>query len=302
MQFRITAFFLLFTFNCFGQDVKPGKMEIKTSNIIAEPFGLIKQRKPIGAFMPEFNVESDLLIAKIGNEQYTIKPADLALLIIDVSWMSSIPRWNAYISYYKNGRAVYTNAQYVLDIDIKNLDQKIFRKIKYNKEVIDDEAKYLAKQKELEKFSEKRWSDRRVYFIEHNTNNYFLYFIAHIPLNLAELTAFQSKLKGYEPADYYGANGKEKFENDIKSKTIEYNRCEYYFASADENERVFGGYNANNERQFLAPVKVYCRLTIDDCRAKFDAKAMQLFYGKPIDVYKGAEQKNEAYILEWFDY
>ncbi len=51
------------------------------------------------------------------------------------------------------------------------------------------------------------------------------------------------------------------------------------------------------ENQYLAPIKVYCRLTNDDCRGKFDAKAMQLFYGKPIGVFKGVEQKNSEYIL-----
>ncbi|WAC42587.1 hypothetical protein [Pedobacter sp. SL55] len=272
-------------------------MEDKISTVPVEPFSLIKQRKPVGDFIPDFKEGIDFLIAKIGDEQYSIKPADLASLIIDVSWMSSIPRWNAYISYYKEGRAVYTNAQYVLNIDPKKLDPKIFKKIKHNKEIIEDEAKYTARRKELEKFNEGRWSDRRRYFVEHHTNKYFLYFIVHIPLTLAELTALPSKL-----ADYYRADGNKKSENNIKSRTINYNRCEYYFASADDNEKTIGGYNANNESQFLVPVKVYCRLTIDDCRAKFDAKAMQLFYGKPIDLYKGAEQKNEAYILEWFDY
>lgn len=303
MRFKITAFFLLFvSFSCVGQEVKPTKMEEKTCIVPVEPFGLIKQRKPVGDFMPDFREGVDFLIAKIGDEQYAIKPADLVSLIKDISWMSSIPHWNAYISYYKDGRAVYTNAQYVLSIDPKNPDPKIFKKIKYNKEIIEDEAKYVAKRKELEKSNEGRWSDRRRYFIEHNTNKYFLYFIVHIPLTLAELTALPSKLRDYNPTDYYLASGKEKFENNIKSRTIAYNRCEYYFTSADENEQVFGGYNANNESQFLVPLKVYCRLTIDDCRAKFDAKAMQLFYGKPIGIYKGAEQKNEAYILEWFDY
>lgn len=303
MQFKITVFFLLFTsFSCFSQDVKPIKMEEKLKYVSVEPFGLIKQRKPIGEFMPDFNAETDLLIAKIGSEQYTLRPSDLAPLIMDVSWMSSTPRWNAYTSYYKNGRAVYTNAQYVLNIDAKKLDPKIFKRLRYHKEIIKEEETYVAKRKELEKSNEGRWSDKTRYFIEHQTNKYFLYFIVHIPLTLAELTALPSKLGDYNPVDYYRANGKEKFDNNIKSRTVEYNRCEYYFATADENERVFGGYDANNERQFLVPVKIYCRLTIDDCRAKFDAKAMQLFYGKPIGIYGGAEQKNEDYILEWFDY
>lgn len=303
MKFKITALFLLFvSLSCIGQEVKPIKMEGKASTVPVEPLGLIKQRKPVGDFMPDFNVETDFLIAKIGNEQYTIKPADLASLIIDVSWMSSTPHWNAYIGYYKEGRAVYTNAQYVLNIDPKNLDPKIFKKLSYHKEIIKAEETYVAKLKELEKSNEGRWYDRRRYFIEHNTNKYFLYFIVHLPLTLAELTALPSKLADYNPAEYYRANGKEKFENSIKSRTIEYNRCEYYFTTADKNERVYGGYNANNEGQFLVPVKVYCRLTIDDCVAKFDAKAMQLFYGKPIDMYQLAEGKNEAYILEWFDY
>ena len=303
MKFKIAAFFLLVvSFSCIGQEVKSTKMEEKIITVPVEPFGLIKQRKPVGDFIPDFNAETDFLIAKIGNEQYFVKPSDLTPLIIDVSWMSSIPHWNAYISYYKNGRMVYTNAQYVLDIDPKNLDARIFKKIKHNKEIIEDEAKYVAKRKELEKSNEGRWSDRRRYFIEHHTNKYFLYFIVHIPLSLAELTALPLKLADYNPADYYRADGKEKFENSIKSRTITYNRCEYYFTSADDSEKTFGGYNANNESQFLVPVKVYCRLDIDDCRAKFDAKVMQLFYGKPIGIYKGAEQKNEAYILEWFDY
>ena len=303
MKFKITAIFLLFvSFSCIGQEVKPTKMEEKTSTVPVEPLGLIKQRKPVGDFMPDFNVETDFLIAKIGNQQYAIKSSDLVPLVLDVSWMSSIPRWNAYISYYKEGRNVYTNAQYVLNIDPKNLDPKIFKKLSHHKEIIKTEETYVAKRKELEKYNEGRWYERKRYFIEHETNKYFLYFIVHIPLTLAELTALPSKLAGYNPAEYYRANGKEKFENSIKSRTIEYNRCEYYFTTADENERVYGGYNANNEGQFLVPVKVYCRLTIDDCRAKFDAKAMQLFYGKPIGIYKGAEEKNEAYILEWFDY
>ncbi|WP_056849137.1 hypothetical protein [Pedobacter sp. Leaf41] len=303
MKFKITALFLLFvSFSCIGQEVKPKKMEEKVSTVPVEPLGLIKQRKPVGDFMPDFNVETDFLIAKIGNEQYTIKSSDLVPLVLDVSWMSSIPRWNAYISYYKEGRNVYTNAQYVLNIDPKNLDPKIFKKLKYHKEIIEDEAKYVAKRKELEKSNEGRWYERKRYFIEHETNKYFLYFIVHMPLTLAELTALRSKLADYNPAEYYRADGKEKFENSIKSRTIEYDRCEYYFASADDKKWVYRGYNANNEDQFLVPVKIYCGLTVDDCRAKFDAKAMQLFYGAPIGIYKGAEEKNEAYILEWFDY
>ncbi|RZL45850.1 MAG: hypothetical protein EOO93_26585 [Pedobacter sp.] len=304
MKFKIAAIFLLFvSFRCIGQEVKSVKMTEDIRSTMYRGVGSIEQRKPVGDFMPDFNVETDLLIAKIGNGQYTIKPSDLASLIIDVSWMSSSPPWNAYISYYKEGRSVYTNAQYVLNIDPKNLDPKIFKKLRYHKEIIKAEETYVAKRKELEKSNEgRRWSDRTRYFIEHQTNKYFLYFIVHIPLTLAELTALPSKLADYNPADYYRANGKEKFENSIKSRTIEYNRCEYYFTIADENERVYGGYDANNERQFLVPVKIYCRLDIDDCRAKFDAKAMQLFYGKPIGIYGGAEEKNEAYILEWFDY
>ena len=303
MKFKIAAIFLLFvSFRCIGQEVKSVKMTEDIRSTMYRGVGSIEQRKPVGDFMPDFNVETDLLIAKIGNGQYTIKPSDLASLIVDVSWMSSTPRWNAYISYYKGGKAIYTNAQYVLNIDPKNLDPKIFKKLKYHKEIIKEEEGYITQRKQLEKLNEGRWSDRRIYIIEHNTNKYFLYFNVHIPLTLAELTALPSKLGDYNPSDYYHADGKEKFENNIISRTITYNRCEYYFARADDNERIFGGYDADNERQFLVPVKVYCMLTIDDCRAKFDAKAMQLFYGKSIGIYKGAEQKNEAYILEWFDY
>lgn len=288
---------LLASFSCIGQEVKPVKMEKKITNVTVEPFGLIKQRKPVGDFMPDFKKGIDLLIARVGNEQYSIQPEDFASLIIDVSWMSSIPRWNAYITYYKNGRAVYANAQYVLDIDPKNLDPKIFKRVKYNKKIIEDEPRYVAKRKELEKFNE-----GRCYFIEHNTNKYFLYFNVYIPLTHTTVTTLSSRLADYNPADYYSANGKEKFENNIKSRTIEYNRCEYYFTSADDNEKVVGRTNAANEAQFLLPVKVYCKSTIDDCHLRFDAEAMQLFYGKSIGIFKEAAQISKAYILEWFDY
>ena len=49
MQFKITAFFLLFvSFSCIGQEVKSTKMEEKTNPVPVEPFGLIK---PLGGFM-----------------------------------------------------------------------------------------------------------------------------------------------------------------------------------------------------------------------------------------------------------
>ncbi|RZL31523.1 MAG: hypothetical protein EOP00_35010 [Pedobacter sp.] len=277
-------------------------MPEKLSDIMSRGMGIFERRKPTGDFIPGFNPETDFLIVKIGNEQYcVVKPNDLVPLIVDVSMMSAIPPFNAYISYYKYGRAVYTNAQYVLRIDTKNIDPKIFRKLKYHKEIIKEEAEYLAKRKELDKLNERRWGEKKYYFVEHITNKYFLYFNVYVTLSLAELMALPDKLKGYTPAEYYKDYGKEKFENDIKSRTIAHNRCEYYFTVADGGPN-FGGYNTKNEGIFLTPIKVYCRLDIDECRYKFDAKAMELLYGKPIDFFKDKEQANEAYIFEWFEY
>lgn len=286
----------------FAQNEEPIKMPENPKHTISRGLGVFEQRQPIGDFIPGFNAETDFLIATIGNEQYNVKPSDLTPLIVDVSMMSRVPQFNAHISYYKNGRAVYTNAQYMLRIDTKNIDPKIFKKLKYHNEIIDDEETYVAKRKKLEKFNERGWAEKKYYFVEHPTNKYFLHFNIYVTLNLAELMALPDKLKGYKPTDYYKVDGKERFENDIKSRTIAHNRCEYYFTVADDSKSNFGGYNTNNERIFLTPIKVYCKLDIDECPYKFDAKAMELLYGKPIDFFKDKEQQNDTYILEWFEF
>jgi len=302
MQFKLIAIFLsLVSFNCIGQEVKSIKTEDKMSTVEGEPFGLIKQRKPTGDFIPGFNEEKDLLIVKINHEEYTIKPNDLVPLIFDANWMSSIPQWNANISYYKDGKAVYTNAQYVLNIDTKKIDPKIFKKLKHHKEIIKAEEIYLARRKAEEKINESDQNENKYYFIEHQTNNYRLYFNVYVSLTLAEQHALTDRLSGYHPTDYYKAGGKDKMENDIKSRTVEYNHCEYYFTAADDDHDL-AGYNTSSEDIFLVPIKVYCKSAIDDCRNKFDLKTMELLYGKPINFFKEKAQKNEAYILDWFEY
>ncbi|WP_148229636.1 hypothetical protein [Cellulophaga algicola] len=264
-----------------------------------------------GDFLPDFDENCDLLTVTIDNKLYMVKPADFGGLIRNVRMMSMTPPWNAYANYYKNGRPVYTNSQLVLDIDINNLDPIIFTNITHNKKIFDNEETYQAELSKVKKANfvkyvrpNNPWGKVHYssYFINYPTNAYFLHKKAYIPLTFAEQDYWNLKLKNYSPSDYYTNNGKDLFENDIKNKTISYNGCEFYFDYSEDDENLISGSNTKNEHLFLSPVRIYYRLEMEDCEHRFDAKAWELFYGKPTDIYVESEQKNNKYILEWYDW
>jgi len=203
-------FLMLISSVCFGQIEKPVKLD---SSIIKKlnPVGLLSimnKHQTLENFMPAFNENTDVLVARIEKELYMISPKNLFPLIRNVGWMSSIPPWNAYISYFKNGRAVYTNAQYVLNIDTKNLDPKIFTKINHHKEIIDNEEDYLKRLKSIKetnyvsavyqnKHSFGNYNYYSCFFVEHPTNQYFLYFNVYVPLTLNKKTEMDVLLEDY---------------------------------------------------------------------------------------------------------
>ncbi|WP_447768773.1 hypothetical protein [Sphingobacterium faecium] len=296
---------LLFLLNavCFAQEVKPIKNDSIAIMKNLEPFGLIQQRKPIGNFIADFNAQTDFIVVKIDNEPYTISNKALATLIMDVSIMSSIPHWNAYISYYKNGQAVYLDAPFILKIDPKKIDTKLFRKITYHKEIIGDEAEFLSRRLKIEKANIRSSSDKAAhcFFVAYPENKYDYFFTVHILTTLEEKSKLESILKVYDPKiDFNDSNGKENFEQNVIRKTIIYNDCEFYATSTNDSQ-VLRGYNEKNQSQILFPLKIYYKSTLENDAQQFDTNAIQLLFGKPMTIFIESEQKNNNYILEWYE-
>lgn len=306
------SFFTLIRFACYGQDEKPVKNDsvVTMKNII--PISSAGQHTPVGNFILDFDENYDLLTVTIANKLYMVKPTDLSGLTSNVSMMSMVPPWNAYASYYKNGRPVYTNSQLVLNIDINNLDPKIFTKITHNKKILDSEEAYQTELSKVKKANFEKYVQPNnpwgkvyysCYFIDYPTNAYFLYSKAYVPLTYAEQSYWNSKLTNYNPnSDYYTKDGKELFDNNVKNKTITYNGCEFYFDISIDDAKFLSGVNSKNEILYLSPFRIYFHLKMEDCAHRFDANAFQLFYGKPSDIYIESEQKNNKYILEWYEW